>query len=40
MLPSLAGMTGTCHHVQLFSISMGFTHIFVWAGLEPWSSWS
>jgi hypothetical protein len=34
-LPVLAGMTGVCHHTQLFSIEVKSVNIFAQSGIEP-----
>jgi hypothetical protein len=39
MLPTIAGMIGTCHHAQLFfRWDGGLMIFFAWAGLKQWTS--
>jgi hypothetical protein len=38
--PNIIGMTGACHHAQLFSFEMGSHELFAWADLQSQSSQS
>jgi hypothetical protein len=37
MLPHIVGMTGTCHHAQLFLLRWGLTFFFFWGAGLVWN---